>query len=219
LNRVVLALREDFQTRVAVIRGEGRAFCTGLDLQEFAADQVKMVYHHRWERALRVLESMEKIVIVGLHGFCLGGGLQLALACDIRVSTPDCQLGLPAVAESLIPGLAPWRLPKYIGWGRAQRLILSGENISGEEALRIGLVDHLVPAEDFRAHLERVARGYLESCSLGTRLSKRLMNQVRDLGYKGALREYFQLQERAQNSMDAEEAKKAYLAKRHPRWD
>ncbi|MEN8780350.1 MAG: enoyl-CoA hydratase-related protein, partial [Desulfobacterales bacterium] len=54
--------------------------------------------------------------IVGMHGYCLGGGLQLALACDIRVSTLDCQIGLPAIRESLIPGLSTWRLPRYVGW-------------------------------------------------------------------------------------------------------
>jgi enoyl-CoA hydratase/carnithine racemase len=79
---------------------------------------------------------MEKLIIVGMHGYCLGGALQLALAADIRVGTADCQIGLPAIKESLIPGLGTLRLPRYIGWGRAKKMILGGQNIDGEEALR-----------------------------------------------------------------------------------
>jgi len=96
LTRVALAIREDPDIRVVVIRGRGRAFCTGIDLKQLSSDEIDMSYFERWEKALRIFEQMEKIVIVGMHGYCLGGGLQLALACDIRVSTPGCQIGLPA---------------------------------------------------------------------------------------------------------------------------
>ena len=181
INRLVMALREDPDIRVVVIRGQGRAFCTGIDLKELAADRIDMSYHERFEKALRILEKMEKVVIVGMHGYCLGGALQLAMACDIRVSTADCQIGLPAIRESLVPGLGTWRLPRYVGWGRAKKLILGGENISGEEALNIGLVDHLVPAADFFSHLDQIAANYLKSCSLGSRMSKLLTNSAFDL--------------------------------------
>jgi len=218
LNRIATALREDPEVRVVVIRGQGRAFSTGIDLKELAANEIEMTYHHRWERALRIFETMEKLVIVGMHGYCLGGGLQLALACDIRVSTPDCQIGLPAIKESLIPGLGVWRLPKYVGWGRAKKLILSGQNISGEEALQAGLVDHVVPKEDFFVHLDDVAHYYLRTCSIGTRLSKVLVNKAFDSDYDEILKAYFELQERVSYSLDAEEAKRAYLEKRDPMW-
>jgi enoyl-CoA hydratase/carnithine racemase len=171
LNRVAMALQEDPDVRVVVIRGQGRAFSTGIDLKELAADEINHTYFELWEKALRMFEMMDKIVVVGMHGYCLGGALQLAIAADIRVSTADCQLGLPAIRESLIPGLGPWRLPKYIGWGRAKKLVLGGENINGEEALRIGLVDHLAPAEDFLAHVDEIADEYLKACSTGTNWS------------------------------------------------
>jgi enoyl-CoA hydratase/carnithine racemase len=218
LNRLAMALREDPDIRVVVIRGEGRAFCTGIDLKELAADRIDMSYHYRWEKALRILEQTEKVVIVGMHGYCLGGGLQLAMACDIRVSTPDCQIGLPAIRESLVPGLGTWRLPRYIGWGRAKRLILGGENISGEDAANIGLVDHLVPQEDFFSHLDQIAANYLKSCSLGSRMSKLLTNSAFDMKYETFLDYYFELQERTLYSPDSEEAKRAYLEKRDPGW-
>ncbi len=218
INRVAMALREDPDIRVAVIKGKGRAFCTGIDLKELAADSIDMSYHERWEKALRIFETMEKVIIVGMHGYCLGGALQLAMACDIRVSTADCQIGLPAIRESLVPGLGTWRLPRYIGWGRAKKLILGGENISGEEALNIGLVDHLAPAEDFFNHLDQIAENYLKSCSLGSRMSKLLTNSAFDLNYDDFLKYYFKLQERTQYSLDAEEGKRAYLEKRDPVW-
>lgn len=218
INRVFMALSEDPDIRVAVIRGQGQAFCTGIDLKELAADSIDMSYHERWEKALRILENMEKVIVVGMHGYCLGGALQLSMACDIRVSTPDCQIGLPAIRESLVPGLGTWRLPRYIGWGRAKKLILGGENISGEEALNIGLVDHLAPAEDFFNHLDQIAANYLKSCSLGSRMSKLLTNSAFDLNYDDFLNYYFKLQERTQYSLDAEEGKRAYREKRDPVW-
>lgn len=218
INRLVMALREDPDIRVVVIRGQGRTFCTGIDLKELAADRIDMSYHERFEKALRILEKMEKVIIVGMHGYCLGGGLQLAMACDIRVSTPDCQIGLPAIRESLVPGLGTWRLPRYVGWGRAKKLILGGENITGEEALNMGLVDHLVPAADFFSHLDQIAANYLKSCSLGSRMSKLLTNCAFDLNYDDFLNDYFKLQERTQYSLDAEEGRRAYLEKRDPVW-
>jgi enoyl-CoA hydratase/carnithine racemase len=219
MNELAGALKEDVHVRVVIIRGEGSAFSTGIDLKELAADQIEMVYHQRWERALRVFETMEKLVVVGMHGYCLGGALQLALAADIRVSTADCQIGLPAIKESLVPGLGTLRLPRYIGWGRAKKMILGGQNIDGQEALRIGLVDHIVSEENFFKHLDDVAGSYLAACSLGTRMSKLVVNQAFDMDYETILQVYFDLQKRAQYSPDAEEAKRAYRAKRAPKWE
>lgn len=218
LERLAGILHEDPDVRVVVIRGQGRAFSTGIDLKELAADKVDMTYHDHWERALRLFETMEKIVITGMHGYCLGGALQLAIAGDIRVSTADCQIGLPAIKESLIPGLSTWRLPKYVGLGRAKRMILGGQNIDGEEALRIGLVDHVVSEADFFEQLDLVAQDYLNACSTGTRMSKLALNQAYEMDFESFYRFYYDLQVRAQSSMDAIEANRAYLAKRDPEW-
>ena len=218
IRRVARTLREDSDVRVVIIRGGGRAFCTGIDLKELAAGRIEMDYHHCWEEALRLFETMEKLVIVGMHGYCLGGALQLALAADIRVSTVECQIGLPAIKESLIPGLATMRLPRYIGWGRAKKMILGGQNIDGREALRIGLVDHIVPEENFFSHLDEIADDYLTACSVGTRMSKLATNQAFDMDYEALRQHYFELQQRAQFSPDASEAKRAYLGKREPKW-
>ncbi len=146
--------------RVVLIRGAGRAFCAGLDLDMMGREGMPAGFYEAQERAFRALELMDKIVVAALHGYCLGGGLQLAIACDIRVCSTGCRLGLPAVQEGLFPGMAPFRLPRLIGLGPARRLILSGETIAADEALHLGLVDHMVPAERFEAGLAEVLERY-----------------------------------------------------------
>ncbi|MBU1342722.1 MAG: hypothetical protein KKE44_00865 [Proteobacteria bacterium] len=118
----------------------------------------------------------------------------------------------------MIPGLGTWRLPRYIGWGRAKKMVLGGQNIQGEEAMRIGLVDHIVPQDDFFSHLDAVAQTYLMACSTGNRMSKQMVNHAFDMVYDEVLSTYFRLQEFSQSSLDAKEAKRAYLAKEMPQW-
>ena len=220
LDAVSQRLEDDPDIRVVTIEGAGRAFCTGIDLKDLSAGKIDMSYHTPWERALRRFETMEAIVICLIHGYALGGGLQLALASDIRVATPSARLGLPAIKEGLIPGLGTLRLARYIGLGRAKRLILSGDLIDGEEALRIGLVDHLVSedeekrAEEFR----EIVHKYLEVNSEGCRLSKLATYACFDLGFEEFFERYLKLQDRAMSSEDFREAMAAYREDRRPVW-
>lgn len=216
INTVADAIAKEDEVRVVVITGTGRSFSTGIDLKQLSTDQIEMVYHHRWERALRIFETMEKIVIVGIKEYCLGGGLQLALACDIRVAADNAVLGLPAIKESLIPGLGTFRLAHYVGLGRAKRLVLSGENVNAAEALQIGLVDYVVPLDEFNARLEEIVKQYLHVCSVATVKSKTLVNLSFELGYDDFLNKYLSLQEVAQTSDDHYEARRAYREKRDP---
>jgi len=109
LLEIVSAIARD-KPGLVVIRGEGRAFCAGLDLDMFAAEGMPPAFYQRQEQAFAALERLDRLVIAQIHGYCLGGGLQLALACDIRVMSDDALLGLPASAEGVPPGMAPWRL-------------------------------------------------------------------------------------------------------------
>ena len=218
LQAVADQIGADGDIRVVAITGAGRAFCTGIDLKELSTDRIDLSYHTHWEGALRTLETMEPIVLCLLHGYCLGGGLQLALVCDIRAATPSAQIGLPAIRESLIPGLGTWRLPRFIGMGRAKQLILSGDNIDGQEARRLGLVDHLVREETYGEDFETLIQKYLKTCSKGSRLAKLATNQAFDLDYQPFYEEYLKLQALAQTSSDFHEAAKAYQEKREPQW-
>jgi enoyl-CoA hydratase len=216
LKAVADQIKADEEIRIVVITGAGRAFCTGIDLKEVSAGKIDLSYHARWEGALRTFETMEPIVLCLIQGYCLGGGLQLALACDIRAATPSVQIGLPAIRESLIPGLATWRLPRFVGMGRAKQLILSGDNISGQEAHRIGLVDHLVGenGEGFETLIQK----YLKTCSRGSRMAKLATNLAYDLDYETFFEQYIKLQALAQTSADFHEAARAYQEKREPHW-
>jgi enoyl-CoA hydratase/carnithine racemase len=218
LQAVADQISTDEEIRVVAITGAGRAFCTGIDLKELSAGKIDLSYHAQWEGALRTFETMEPIVLCLIHGYCLGGGLQLALACDIRVASPSAQIGLPAIRESLIPGLGTWRLPRFIGMGRAKQLILSGDNILGQEAHRIGLVDHLVGEETYGEDFEAIIQKYLKTCSKGSRLAKLATNLAYDLDYEPFYEEYIKLQALAQTSYDFHEATKAYKEKREPQW-
>jgi enoyl-CoA hydratase/carnithine racemase len=97
-------------------------------------------------------------------------------------------------------------------------MILGGENLSGEEGMKIGLVDHLVPEKDFQSHLDGLAEEYLRVCSFGSRMSKLLINRSFETDYDSMLNDYMDLQEKTQLSSDTEEAKRAYLGSREPHW-
>ena len=164
--------------RVVLIRGAGRAFCAGLDLDMLGREGMPADFYELQERAFRALELMDPIVIAAVHGHCLGGGVQLVISCDIRVCSTDARLGLPAVQEGLFPGMAPFRLPRLVGLGPARRLILSGEPIGPDEALRIGLVDYVVPAGRFDADLDEIVGRYLAAPRAASAASKRLSRRA-----------------------------------------
>ena len=216
LNRAAEMIRDDPAVRLVLIRGSGRAFCTGIDLKQLAAGETPHQYYENWDRALRILEQAEKILICAMHGYALGGGLQLALACDIRVATEECQLGLPAIREGIVPGLGTFRLPRYIGLGRAKWMTLSGENIDGRRAYEIGLVDHLIMADKFDEDVKFLVEKYSRVCSEGTRQSKMLLNMSFDMPHGQFFEEYLRRQRVALASPDHQEAMAAYRQGRAP---
>lgn len=178
LNRVVDRLQTEPDVAVVVIRGAGRAFCAGLDLDMLAASGMPAGFYEGQERAFRKLELLQAITITAIHGYCLGGGVQLAVACDLRVCSSDAQLGLPAINEGLFPGMAPFRLPRVVGLGTAARLVLSGETIDANEALRIGLVDYVVPATEFDSEFDQILQRYLAAPRAAVVGSKQLMRDA-----------------------------------------
>jgi enoyl-CoA hydratase len=205
------------EVRVVLVRGAGRAFCAGLDLDMLGCERLPPGFYESQERAFRGLERMDKITIAALHGYCLGGGLQLAIACDIRVCSTDCQLGLPAVLEGLFPGMAPFRLPRLIGLGPARRLILSGELITAEEALRLGLIDHLVPAERFEAGLAEIVDTYLRAPRMAVIASKRLMGRAFGATFEEVYEQSLPLIEQCLAAPDVAEAAERWRQRKGPR--
>jgi len=204
--------------RMVAVTGQGRAFSTGIDLKELAAGRIDHSYFDLWDSALREFETMDKLAICLIQGYALGGGLQLCLACDIRVCAPSAKLGLPAIKEGLLPGLGTWRLARYIGMGRAKSLIIRGNMIDGREAERIGLVDHLVDEDAMEAEFEDWIAEYTKTNSAGCRYSKAMLQECFDLGFDDFFAKYLDLQRRAVESEDFEEAMTAYREDRPPNW-
>ena len=209
----------DEAARMVAITGAGRAFSTGMDLKDLAAGLIEPRYFDMWDAALRVFETMDKLVVCLIHGYAVGGGLQLALAADIRVCTRSAQLGLPAIKEGLIPGLGTFRLARYVGLGRAKSLIIRGNMIDGIEAERIGMVDHLVGADTAFEEFEGYLDEYAATNSAGCRASKQMLLDCFDLGWEAFFHKYLVLQSKAIAAPDFAEAMEAYRAGREPRWN
>jgi len=167
LSAAVRAADADEQVRVIVLRGAGeRAFCAGADVREFLPPQSLVAA--RQDRAGPIwndlISAARKPVVAAVHGYCLGGGLEIAMACDVRIAAEDAVFGLPEVRLGIIPGAGgTQRLPRLVGLGHALRLILSGQRIDAVEALRIGLVTDVVPAQELVSR----ALGYATQLSQG----------------------------------------------------
>jgi enoyl-CoA hydratase len=183
-------VREDDEIRVVLLTGEGRSFCSGLNLTELGRGEISNEWFHRCEYAFRSMEEIEKPVIAGLQGHCIGGGLQVAIACDVRIAADDAIIGLPATREAFIPGMSTYRLPRVIGMAHARHLILSGQNIGAEEAYRIGLVNKIVPRGDLESEIEAWVQQYLEVPRVSLVHSKKLSNMAFDLDFEQFLEEY-----------------------------
>jgi len=185
----VAAIAGRRDVRVVVMTGAGRAFQTGVDLTALAAGELTQPDLIRWEDAMTALERMDKLVIAGINGHCIGGGLQLALVCDYRLAVEDALLSLPAVKECLIPSMSLYRLPRLIGMGRAKELILLGEPITAREGERIGLVNRAVPAADFPKALAEITDKFLALPPVSVTASKRLSTSAFDLDFETFRRE------------------------------
>ncbi|MEE8171387.1 MAG: enoyl-CoA hydratase/isomerase family protein [Alphaproteobacteria bacterium] len=218
VDALAAQIADDDEIRIVTIAGAGRAFSTGIDLKDLAAGLIDDSYFDLWDRALRRFEIMDKLVLCLIHGYALGGGLQLALAADIRVATPSAKLGLPAIKEGLIPGLGTLRLARYIGLGRAKRLIISGDVIDAAEGERIGLIDYLVSEDDAAAEFEDIVGRVSAVNSKGCRLSKQMLAQCFDLDFETFFSLYKERQLQATGSDDYREAMTAYREKRQPHW-
>jgi enoyl-CoA hydratase/carnithine racemase len=207
------AMQEDPDVRVVLVTGEGRAFSSGLDLTQLAGGEITAQFFHDAEFAFRSMETIDKVTICGIQGYCLGGGLQLAIACDVRIATDDAVLGLPAVQEAFLPGMGTYRLPRLIGMGWARHLILSGENVDAREAYRIGLVNKVVPRADLDKELEAWAARYLEVPRPSLTYAKRLSNQAYDLPFEQFVPVFDEAMETVLASEEHQATRKAWLAR------
>jgi len=198
------------EIKAVIVSGKGRAFSSGIDLKSLSRGEIEIDWFRAFDEAMRRLEQLEALTVAKIRGYAIGGGLQTALACDLRVAAPDGKLGLPAVLEALIPGMGTWRLARFIGLGRARRLVLTGELVDAEEGLRIGLLDWVVPHEDLDAKAESVIANILQGSFTAQKFSKKLVTAAFESDFETAFANYLEYQDRAIHSEHFQKAMADY---------
>jgi enoyl-CoA hydratase len=196
--------------RAVIVSGQGRSFSSGIDLKALSTGEIKIDWFRRFDEGVRRLEQLPALTIAKIRGYAIGGGLQITLGCDLRVTTPDAHFGLPAVLEALIPGMGTYRLPRFIGLGRARRMVLTGELIAADEALRIGLVDWVVPDEQLNATTESIIANTLKSSPAARGLSKKLVTAAFESTFEEAFAACLDYQAQSLASNDHRQAMEEY---------
>jgi enoyl-CoA hydratase/carnithine racemase len=203
------------ETRVVVLRGKGeRAFSAGADIAGFQQAGAEGERPAGIQPVADLIERTPVPVVAAIHGYCLGGGLELALACDVRIATEDAQLGFPEVNLGLLPGGGgTQRAPRFVGPGRAAWLVMSGERIPARQAEAWGLVEFVVA--DLEQGIEQVAGKLAGQSPHAVREIKQLLRETRD--ERSDEREFAAFV-RCLGSEDGREGVAAFLEKRQPRW-
>lgn len=168
------------EAHVVIVSGEGRAFCSGLDVKELAAGSLIPEWFDTWEIGVSNLERLDAITIAAIQGYCLGGGLQVVLACDLRVAATDAVLSIPAVREGVVAALGPMRLARQIGAARAKRLCLLGHRYTAEESAALDLVDEVVEPSALEARVRELADELLAIPFTALKETKRQINRAFD---------------------------------------
>lgn len=212
-------LREDSAVRVVVITGAGaKAFIAGADIGEFAGttplEQREIMAK---SRAFDAMEDFPKPVIAMINGYALGGGCELAMACDIRIASSTAKLGQPEIKLGIIPGGGgTQRLARLVGEGKALELILTGDTINADEALRLGLVNHVVPPEELETKTMEIADKIAAMGPVALQMAKKAVKNAARLNLPAGLESESDLFALCFASQDREEGVRAFLEKRKP---
>ena len=210
-------LRNDDSIRVVIFTGAGdKAFIAGADIAEFAGRSALQQRAIMMERGLfNAIDTFPKPVIAMVNGYCLGGGCELALACDIRIASDTASFGQPEINLGIIPGGGgTQRLPRLVGEGKAMEMILTGEIIKAEEAFRCGLVNQVVPADQLEARTMEVANRIAEKSPIALRLAKEAVKLASRSNLDEGLRREVDVFALCFSSEDKDEGVKAFLEKR-----
>jgi len=181
LCRAFVAAKDDPEVRVVILTGGGeKAFVAGADIGELSKHSPVSAkeYTHRGQAVLDIIEDLGKPVIACINGFALGGGCELAMACTMRLASENAKLGQPEVKLGLIPGYGgTQRLSRLVGKGVAMQLVLTGEMITAQEALRIGLVNEVVPAAELIPRAEAIAAKIIANAPLAVQYAMEAVNK------------------------------------------
>ena len=210
--------REDTSVKALILTGAGeKAFVAGADIAELAkVDAIEAErLSRRGQEIFRALEILRKPSVAAVNGYALGGGLELAMCCTIRIASPNAKLGQPEVKLGIVPGYgATQRLPRLVGRGRALELLLSGDPIDAAEAYRIGLVNALAPQDELIATAKQWARKVIANGPLAVALTMESVDTGLDGGLQAGLRFEAMAFGMTAASDDRREGTAAFLEKR-----
>lgn len=222
LSEVIKELNANDGVGTVIITGAGqKAFVAGANIKMIKdiIDNDKSAFEdvRRMQDCFTSIENLDKVVIAAINGLALGGGCELALACDIRVAAEDATLGVPEVKLGLIPGAGgTQRLARLLGKGKAKMLVLLGNPIGAREALNIGLVGKIVPAGEALHEAKKLAKTLLANAPLALRNGKKAINQGSDMTLEQGLMREADLVLDLFTTEDLKEGVSAFLEKRPP---
>jgi len=213
------ALDQDSRVRAIVLTGNERAFAAGADIKEMAdATAVEMIMRDqfaRWDR----IRKIKTPIVAAVSGFALGGGCELMMHCDIIIASETARIGQPEILIGVMPGAGgTQRLTRAVGKGLAMEMVLTGRQITGEEAMRAGLVNKVVPVEFYLEEAQRLAREIAERPPVAVRLAKEALLKSFDttieMGLEYERKNFYLLFA----SEDMREGMAAFIEKRKPEW-
>jgi enoyl-CoA hydratase/carnithine racemase len=222
LEAAAASAAADPAVRAVLVTGAGRAFSSGLDVAEFAAaaDPARaeaMVADV--QRAISAFELLPKPVVAAVNGLAVGGGLQLAIACDLRLASDRAEFASLEMRWAIVPDLGGTeRLPRLVGLGRAKELIFTGRQVGADEALRIGLVNRVVPDHDLATEAAELAGGLAAGPTLALGLAKQALNESFERSTAAGMEAVRRAQRRTFASADHAEARAAFAERRPPRF-
>src|SRR5919108_4480173 len=207
---------EDTATFAVVVRGAGRAFCSGMDRTALAAEEIGDAFYRHWIRALNCLEDTPKVSIAILHGYSIGGGLQLAVACDLRLATSDAVVGLGASRHGIIPDGSVLRLARLLGLARPKELSLVNPEISAEAARAMGLVTRVCAPGEVDAALGALLDRLRHQAPTANGHIKRLLQASFHEDPRALIEDVLRAQADCMRSWETGEANRAWSERREP---
>jgi enoyl-CoA hydratase len=211
----------DVGVRVIVITGSGeKSFCAGADITELVEkSSMEASEWSRWAQGITTyIEKMKKPIIAKMNGFCLGGGLELAMACDFRIASEKAVFGLPEINLAIIPGGGgTQRLPRLIGKTKAMEMLMCGEQINAEEAFRLALVNKTVPADELAGEVDELIKKLLSKSAVALGIIKDAVNKGIEMDLEHALEYEAECFGSALATEDAREGLKRFLERGKPK--
>ncbi|PYR43454.1 MAG: enoyl-CoA hydratase [Acidobacteria bacterium] len=218
LRRAVLDLQRDAAIRVVILTGAGeKSFVAGADINELAVQTPTGGREHALtgQHVFDLIENLGKPVIAAVNGYALGGGCELAMACTLRIAADTAKLGQPEISLGLMPGYAgTQRLPRLVGKGKAMEMMLTGAPIGADEALRIGLVNRVVPAAEVMTEARNLAAQLAASAPVAMRYIINAVNKGMEMPFAEACQYEATLFGLVASTDDMREGTKAFLEKR-----